>query len=112
MLLETLEALQRENGNVVKAAERLDIHRNTLHQRVQRIETLTGYAINNPQFHLNASVALVIWRMSQSHLEEKMKIINARLRHQFRLHTIEVKEGLIASIVGQSDHFPCNRRGY
>ena len=71
MLLETLEALQQENGNVVKAAERLDIHRNTLHQRVQRIETLTGYAINNPQFHLNASVALVIWRMSQSHLEEK-----------------------------------------
>lgn len=35
-----------------------------------------------------------------------MKIINARLRHQSGLHTIEVKEGLIASIVGQSDHFP------
>ena len=70
LLMETLETLLQENGNVVRAAERLGIHRNTLHQRIQRIEKLTSYPISHPQFHLNASVALTIWRMSQNHLRE------------------------------------------
>lgn len=72
LLMETLETLFQENSNVVRAAERLGIHRNTLHQRIQRIEKLTGYAIGHPQFHLNASVALTIWRMSQNHLREHL----------------------------------------
>lgn len=72
LLMETLETLFQENGNVVRAAERLGIHRNTLHQRIQRIEKLTGYAIGHSQFHLNASVALTIWRMSQNHLREHL----------------------------------------
>ncbi|RCK02362.1 PucR family transcriptional regulator, partial [Klebsiella pneumoniae] len=38
LLLETLETLLQENGNVVRAADRLGLHRNTLHQRIQRIE--------------------------------------------------------------------------
>ncbi|EPF44415.1 transcriptional regulatory protein, partial [Klebsiella pneumoniae subsp. pneumoniae CIP 52.145 = B5055] len=42
----------------------------TLHQRIQRIEKLTGYPVSHPQFHLNASVALVIWRLSQNHLQD------------------------------------------
>lgn len=70
LLMETLETLLQENGNVVRAAERLGIHRNTLHQRIQRIEKLTSYPISHPQFHLNASVSLTIWRMSQNHLRE------------------------------------------
>ncbi|ACS84589.1 PucR family transcriptional regulator [Musicola paradisiaca] len=64
MLIETLDAVLQENGNLIKAAERLDIHRNTLHQRLQRIEQLTGHTLGDPQFRLNASVALLIWRMS------------------------------------------------
>ncbi len=72
LLMETLETLLQENGNVVRAAERLGIHRNTLHQRIQRIEKLTGYAVGQPQFHLNASVALTIWRMSQDNLREHL----------------------------------------
>ncbi|HDX9000306.1 PucR family transcriptional regulator [Klebsiella michiganensis] len=71
LLMETLETLLQESGNVVRAAERLGIHRNTLHQRIQRIEKLTGYPVSHPQFHLNASVALAIWRMSQNHLREQ-----------------------------------------
>ncbi len=55
LLLETLETLLQENGNVVRAADRLGLHRNTLHQRIQRIEKLTGYPVSHPQFHLNAS---------------------------------------------------------
>ena len=70
LLMETLETLLQESGNVVRAAERLGIHRNTLHQRIQRIEKLTRYPVSHPQFHLNASVALTIWRMSQNHLRE------------------------------------------
>ncbi len=57
LLLETLETLLQESGNVVRAAERLGIHRNTLHQRIQRIEKLTRNPVSHPQFHLNASVA-------------------------------------------------------
>ena len=71
LLMEILETLLQESGNVVRAAERLGIHRNTLHQRIQRIEKLTGYPVSHPQFHLNASVALAIWRMSQNHLREQ-----------------------------------------
>ena len=71
LLMETLETLLQESGNVVRAAERLGIHRNTLHQRIQRIEKLTRYPVSHPQFHLNASVALAIWRMSQNHLREQ-----------------------------------------
>ncbi|MFH7095575.1 helix-turn-helix domain-containing protein, partial [Klebsiella pneumoniae] len=46
------------------------LHRHTLHQRIQRIEKLTGYPVSHPQFHLTASVALVIWRLSQNHLQD------------------------------------------
>jgi hypothetical protein len=35
------------------------------------IEKLTGYPVSHPQFHLNASVALVIWRLSQNHLQDQ-----------------------------------------
>lgn len=66
LLIETLEAILHENGNLLKAAERLHIHRNTLHQRVQRIEQQTEQSLSDPQFRLNASVALLIWRMSDA----------------------------------------------
>ncbi|ULR30333.1 helix-turn-helix domain-containing protein [Dickeya fangzhongdai] len=66
LLIETLDAVLQENGNLIKAAERLTIHRNTLHQRLQRIEQLSGGALNDPLFRLNASVALLVWRLSGS----------------------------------------------
>ncbi|MEI7186857.1 PucR family transcriptional regulator [Dickeya dianthicola] len=66
LLIETLDAVLQENGNLIKAAERLAIHRNTLHQRLQRIEQLSGGTLNDPLFRLNASVALLVWRLSDS----------------------------------------------
>ncbi|OSN01614.1 MULTISPECIES: PucR family transcriptional regulator [Lonsdalea] len=69
-LVETLDAVLQENGNLIKAAERLHIHRNTLHQRLQRIEQQSGNTLNDPQFRLNASVALLIWRMSNALQQE------------------------------------------
>ncbi len=64
LLIETLDALVQENGNALKAAQRLGIHRNTLNQRIARIEALSGQSLDDAQFRLNTSVALLIWRMS------------------------------------------------
>lgn len=66
LLIETLDALAQENGNALKAAQRLGIHRNTLNQRIARIEALSGQSLDDAQFRLNTSVALLIWRMSSA----------------------------------------------
>lgn len=64
LLLETLDAVLKENGNLAASAQRLGIHRNTLNQRIQKIESLTGQVISHANFRLNASVALLIWHMT------------------------------------------------
>ena len=64
LLLETLDAVLKENGNLNASAQRLGIHRNTLNQRIQKIESLTGQIITHANFRLNAAVALLIWHMS------------------------------------------------
>ncbi|GAB7531143.1 PucR family transcriptional regulator [Pseudomonas sp. 3A(2025)] len=67
VLIETLDALLQENGNALKAATRLSIHRNTLNQRIQRIEQQSGQSLDDPLFRMNASVALLVWRMTPIH---------------------------------------------
>lgn len=69
-LIETLDALLQENGNGLKAAQRLGIHRNTLNQRIQRIEQLSGQSLDDANFRMNASVALLVWRMSEAQRQE------------------------------------------
>lgn len=69
-LIETLDALLQENGNGLKASLRLGIHRNTLNQRIQRIEQLSGHALDDQNFRMNASVALLVWRMSEAQRQE------------------------------------------
>lgn len=64
VLIETLDAWLKENGNLIQAVARLEIHRNTLNQRIQKIEALTGQSLNNANFRLTASVALQIWHIS------------------------------------------------
>ncbi|MFJ3260056.1 PucR family transcriptional regulator [Pseudomonas sp. NPDC086581] len=66
LLIETLDALVQEGGNALRAAQRLGIHRNTLNQRIVRIEALSGQSLDDAQFRLNTSVALLIWRMSNA----------------------------------------------
>jgi DNA-binding PucR family transcriptional regulator len=60
----TLEAWFHENANLMAAAQRLAVHRNTLTHRVQRIEALTGLALDHPYDRLDIGVALMIWRLS------------------------------------------------
>nr|WP_269669812.1 PucR family transcriptional regulator [Pseudomonas juntendi] len=69
-LVHTLDALLMENGNSLKAAQRLGLHRNTVNQRIQRIEQLSGQSIDDPLFRMNASVAMLVWRMSEAHGKE------------------------------------------
>jgi len=69
-LVHTLDALLMENGNGQKAAQRLGLHRNTINQRIQRIEQLSGQSIDDPLFRMNASVAMLVWRMSEAHGKE------------------------------------------
>lgn len=68
-LTPTLEAWTQTNGNLVAAAQRLNVHRNTLNYRMQQIQTLTGLDLNDAQHRLNIAIALMIWRLSphQSH---------------------------------------------
>lgn len=68
-LTPTLEAWTQANGNLVAAAQRLNVHRNTLNYRMQQIQTLTGLDLNDAQHRLNIAIALMIWRLSphQSH---------------------------------------------
>ncbi|MDD2845925.1 MAG: helix-turn-helix domain-containing protein, partial [Rhodoferax sp.] len=63
-LTQTLEAWMQVNGNLVAAAQRLGVHRNTLNYRMQQIQTLTGLSLDNAQHRLNIGMALMIWRLS------------------------------------------------
>ncbi|MFJ9989893.1 PucR family transcriptional regulator [Pseudomonas putida] len=69
-LVHTLDVLLKENGNGAQAAQRLGVHRNTIIQRIQRIEQLSGQSLDDTLFRMNASVALLIWRMSESQGKE------------------------------------------
>ncbi|KTB59171.1 PucR family transcriptional regulator [Pseudomonas allii] len=63
-LMPSLEAWFHENGNLVAAAQRLGVHRNTLTHRVQRIEALCGLTLDNSYDRLDIGIALMIWRLS------------------------------------------------
>lgn len=62
-LLKTLEAYLDAGGSLVEAAESLYVHRNTLLQRIERIQELTGRDLRNPQQRLNLVVALKYFRL-------------------------------------------------
>lgn len=70
-LIDTLDALLQENGNALKAAQRLDLHRNTVNQRIQRIEQHAGQSLDDPLFRMNAAVALLVWRMTAAQQQDR-----------------------------------------
>ncbi len=70
VLVHTLDALLKDNGNGLKAAQRLGLHRNTINQRIQRIEQLSGQSLDDPLFRMNASVAMLVWRLNEAQGKE------------------------------------------
>jgi DNA-binding PucR family transcriptional regulator len=57
-LLKTLETYLDTGKNVQEAAKRLFLHRNTLRQRLSKIETLCHLDLSDPLTCLNLHVAL------------------------------------------------------
>ncbi|MFT5645123.1 MAG: sugar diacid utilization regulator [Janthinobacterium sp.] len=73
-LTRTLEAWTHANGNLAAAAQRLGVHRNTLHYRMQQIQILTSLDLNDAQHRLNIAIALMIWRLSPHTLTTRKSI--------------------------------------
>jgi DNA-binding PucR family transcriptional regulator len=48
LLLDTLRAWFAEDGSAAAAAERLHVHRNTVHYRLRRVEELTDRSLSRP----------------------------------------------------------------
>ena len=62
-LIRTLEVYFEHNTNLSQAAEALFIHRNTLIYRMERIASLTGLDLDDPETRLAMQLALHIYRM-------------------------------------------------
>ncbi|WP_405560802.1 PucR family transcriptional regulator [Streptomyces sp. NBC_01180] len=58
VLLETLEAFLDHNCSWARTAEALHLHVNTVHYRIQRVETLTGRGLSNLDDKLDLHAAL------------------------------------------------------
>ncbi|MCK7625148.1 PucR family transcriptional regulator [Streptomyces sp. RS10V-4] len=59
MLLETLEIFLAQHGSWARTAEALHLHVNTVHYRIQRIETLTGRDLSRLDHKLDLHAALL-----------------------------------------------------
>ncbi|MFI0715878.1 PucR family transcriptional regulator [Streptomyces inhibens] len=59
MLLETLEVFLAQHGSWARTAETLHLHVNTVHYRIQRIETLTGRDLSRLDHKLDLQAALL-----------------------------------------------------
>jgi purine catabolism regulator len=57
-LVETLGSFLRHHGSLLKVAEDLGVHRNTVRHRVERIEALLERSLADPQVRVDAWVAL------------------------------------------------------
>lgn len=62
-LIRTLEGFFAANGNLAKAAADLDVHRNTLVYRLERISELTGLDLEDPDNRLILHLALKVQRV-------------------------------------------------
>ncbi|HTX91378.1 MAG TPA: helix-turn-helix domain-containing protein [Anaerolineales bacterium] len=64
-LIHTLQVYFEHNGNLSQAAEALFVHRNTLIYRMERISSLTGVDLDDPETRLAMQLALHIYRMME-----------------------------------------------
>ncbi len=64
-LIHTLQVYFEHNGNLSQAAEALFVHRNTLIYRMERIASITGADLDDPETRLAMQLALHIYRMAE-----------------------------------------------
>ncbi len=63
--LDTLQALLESDGSYAAAARQLFCHRNTVLQRIKRLQTLTGHRLSSPADRLHLHLALLAVRSGQ-----------------------------------------------
>lgn len=64
--ISTLETYFEEHGNLSQTASKLHVHRNTLLYRMDRIEQIGSFDLNNPETRLAVNLALKIRRLLTS----------------------------------------------
>ncbi|WP_245568239.1 helix-turn-helix domain-containing protein [Nocardia jiangxiensis] len=69
-LAQTLEVFFAQGGSVARASETLFIHRNTLRQRIQRIEELIGHSPETFEDWILAGLATRLARQARGELED------------------------------------------
>jgi hypothetical protein len=65
-LIRALEATLDAAGDVAAAARELHVHRATLYRRLQRVQELTGLALDRGDDRLHAHLAVRMWRLAGS----------------------------------------------
>ncbi|QDR78878.1 PucR family transcriptional regulator [Sporomusa termitida] len=61
-LVDTLFVYFEENGNAVKTAKRLFVHRNTLDYRLKKIEEISGRNLSDPYDRLTLQLGVIVGR--------------------------------------------------
>lgn len=64
-LIATLDALHWNEGSAKRAARKLGVHVKTVHNRLRRLEDLTGLCLDHPPDRLRIDVALYLLRASE-----------------------------------------------
>jgi DNA-binding PucR family transcriptional regulator len=67
ILLETFEAWLDNNGSAQAAANQLYVHRNTIHQRLRKLEQHTGQDLANPR---SAALLTLAFEIERRHNHE------------------------------------------
>jgi PucR family transcriptional regulator, purine catabolism regulatory protein len=65
-LLKTMEALFQCHGNLSRTAEQLSLHRNSLLYRLQRVEEISGLALDDAEVRLSLQVALKVRQLLEA----------------------------------------------
>ncbi len=65
-LLKTLDTWFAVNCNMMEAARRLDLHRNTLAYRLNRIQDILNASLDDPELRLSLQLALKIWHLRRN----------------------------------------------
>ena len=72
VLLDTLEMYMHCGGSLARAAARLYVHRNTLVQRLERIEEILEWDPRLAEEWLPLQIAIKLWRLDQARPADRL----------------------------------------
>jgi len=71
LLLDTLEMYLHCGGSLARAAGRLYVHRNTLVQRLERIQEIPGWEPRQSEHWLALQIAIKLWRLDHARVADQ-----------------------------------------